>query len=61
MVLNGNAGAIQIELTALTIRITEDSAKQNADGIVVITGITAYLITNSVGSFTSPFSYGTNL
>ena len=60
MVLNGNAGAIQIELTALTIRITEDSAKQNADGIVVITGITAYL-TNSVSSFTSPFSYGTNL
>ncbi|MDG2066842.1 MAG: hypothetical protein P8L36_17885 [SAR324 cluster bacterium] len=60
MVLNGNAGAIQIELTALTIRITEDSAKQNADGIVLITGITAYL-TNSVGSFTSPFSYGTNL
>ena len=46
MVLNGNAGAIQIELTALTIRITEDSAKQNADGIVVITGLTAYLITN---------------
>ena len=38
---------------------TAFSAKQSANGSVVITGMTAYLKTDKVGSSTSPFTYGT--